>query len=131
MPEEYESIHLCSPHRCPSYLQLSRNYSFSYFMCLYRDEHSRFLLQPSTTMTPVASRSCVCKWATPCTYWRNWKVSEASALHRNGNQRTAAAAPSSLTASLFIYMSSGWYRGYTLRKKSQKVRLVPRPSAGM
>lgn len=118
-----------------------------------------FVLQQSTIMIQVVSRSCVCRWGTQCTYLRNWKVSESKhmtspdislsffllkqtcagtqmrryinchfSMHNNVNESTPLSSwhPVLSTVCLFIiflcsFVCSGWYRGYSLRKKSHKV----------
>lgn len=49
----------------------------SVFLIMRQPCYYYFLLQQSTIMIPVVSRSCVYRWGTRCTYLRNWKVSEA------------------------------------------------------
>lgn len=47
-------------------------------LCVFLIMRESFcVLQQSTIMIPVVSRSCVYRWGTRCTYLRNWKVSEA------------------------------------------------------
>lgn len=58
---------------------------------------SCFVLQQSTIMSPVVSRSCVYRWGTRCTYLRNWKVSEPE----------RATGPDT---SLFSLSKASWHR---------------------
>lgn len=52
---------------------------------------SCFVLQQSTIMIPAASRSCVYRWGTRCTYLRNWKVSEPE--HTTGPDTSLSFPP--------------------------------------